>query len=140
MVDETVQAVKIATIADAVRRVREVLPPTAAGLETDRTAREVITLNLFVAVQECISLATHWLADEGRTVPGTFGEVFRVLAEQGVIPAALANKLAAASGLRNLIAHQYGAIDTARLHSIASNDLEDLLEFCRILVDRGRRS
>lgn len=37
---------------------------------SDRTAREVVTLNLFLALQESIALATHWLADEGWDVLG----------------------------------------------------------------------
>jgi hypothetical protein len=31
--------------------------------------REVVILNLFVALQECLSLAAHWLADAGLDVP-----------------------------------------------------------------------
>ncbi len=138
MVDEMVQAAKSAAIADAVRRIREVLPATAEGLREDRTAREIVTLNLFVAIQDCLALATHWLADEGWAVPGTYGEVFMVLAEHEVIDRELARRLVAASGLRNLIANQYGAIDTGRLHAIASESLDDLLELTRVLARRAR--
>lgn len=134
MVDETVQAAKIAALADAVRRIREVLPSSAADLETDRTAREVVVLNLFVAIQEALSLATHWLADQGRVTPGAYRDTFVALAEQGVIDAELAQRLARAAGFRNLIAHQYGALDTERVFAIASSDLDDLLELCRALA------
>lgn len=139
MVDESVLAAKTAAIVDAVHRVREVLPSTASELKENRTAREVVTLNLFVAIQECLSLATHWLADEGRRIPGTYGEVFVALAEHGTIDLGLAQRLVAASGLRNLIAHQYGAIDTDRLHTIASDSLEDLLDLTRVLARLGSR-
>lgn len=134
MVDEAVKAAKIAAISDAVHRIRQVLPRSAADLVADRTTREIILLNLFVAIQECLSLATHHLADSGRSVPATYGEVFLALSEAGVIDRNLAQKLVAAAGFRNLIAHQYGAVDTARLYAIASNDLDDLLEFCRALT------
>jgi uncharacterized protein YutE (UPF0331/DUF86 family) len=46
-------------------------------------------------------------------------------------------RLAAASGLRNLIAHQYGALDLARIHEIASSSLEDLLDFCEALARKA---
>ena len=84
MVDETVQAAKTAAVLDAVRRIREVLPATPEELRDDRTAREVVTLNLFVAIQESLDLAAHWLADAGLSVPGTYGEVFLALAERDV--------------------------------------------------------
>ena len=51
MVDATVVAVKVAAIRDAVARIRETLPPGAGAFEADRTAREVVILNLFVALQ-----------------------------------------------------------------------------------------
>ena len=48
-----------------------------------------------------------------------------------------AARLAAASGLRNLVAHRYGAIDWRRLHEIASAELGDLEGFCQELADRA---
>jgi uncharacterized protein YutE (UPF0331/DUF86 family) len=67
-----VVAVKVAAIRDAAARVREMLPPDAEAFAADRTAREVVILNLFVALQETVSLATHWLADAGLDVPGSY--------------------------------------------------------------------
>ena len=137
MVDRTVLASKIASIRDAVVRIRAVLPAEVEAFLSDRTTREVVELNLFVAVQDCMSLAAHWLADEGLTVPQTYGEMFRRLAERDVIPTDLAMRLAAASGLRNLVAHQYGVLDWRRVFALASGRLDDLLAFCAHLADRA---
>jgi uncharacterized protein YutE (UPF0331/DUF86 family) len=76
-----------------------------------------------------VSLAVHWLADQGQAVPQTYRDVFLALARQGVVPADLADRLASASGLRNLLAHQYGALDWTRIHAIAASDLGDLIAF-----------
>ena len=65
MVDAALLAAKISMIRDAVARISTVLPVTLNQFESDRTAREVITLNLFVAIQECVALASHLLADAG---------------------------------------------------------------------------
>ena len=69
MVDRTVLAKKVSPIRDAVARVREVLPDSADAFRADRTAREVVMLNLFIGLQQSISLATHWVADEEWDVP-----------------------------------------------------------------------
>jgi uncharacterized protein YutE (UPF0331/DUF86 family) len=130
MVDATVVATKVGAIRDAVVRIRHVLPPEAAAFETDRTSREVVILNLFVALQETVALATHWLADAGLDVPGSYREIFLTLAARGKIPRDLAQRLAAAAGFPNLVAHQYGVLDPVRVHAIASNELGDLLDFC----------
>jgi uncharacterized protein YutE (UPF0331/DUF86 family) len=139
MVDEAVLAKKLAAIRDAVARIREVLPASADAFRADRTAREIVTLNLFVGLQEAIALAAHWLADEGWDVPQSYGEVFAALADRHVLERELAQRLRSASGLRNLIAHQYGAVDAGRIFELASNDVEDLLSFCRQLAQRAGR-
>jgi uncharacterized protein YutE (UPF0331/DUF86 family) len=137
VVDRVVLAGKLAAIRDAVARIREVVPRSADDLLADRTAREVVTFNLFLALQESISLATHWLADEGWEVPQTHGAAFTALAARQVIDQSLAERLRSAAGLRNLIAHQYGVMDFRRVFAIASEDLDDLLSFCQQLAQRA---
>ena len=123
MVDRAVLAEKIASVRDAVARIRE-----------------VVILNLFVALQECLSLAAHWLSDTGLDVPQSYAQVFQRLGERGVVAPDLAGRLAAASGLRNLVAHRYGALDWNRIHEIASTELDDLLAFCEALAQRATNS
>lgn len=133
MVDATVVANKIAAIRDAADRVRDILPGELETFRADRTAREVVVLNVFVALQETVSLAAHWLADSGMSIPGSYREIFLELADRQRIPFALAQRLAAAASFRNLVAHRYAALDPARVYAIASNGLRDLLEFCEIV-------
>ena len=135
MIDRTILARRVATVHDATERIREVLPAQRDAFVADRAAREIVTLNLFIALQECLSLATHWLADAGWEVPATYADVFRTLAERDVLEHDLAARMAAAAGLRNLIALRYGALDWALIHDVASNHVEDLLRFCDVLAD-----
>jgi uncharacterized protein YutE (UPF0331/DUF86 family) len=138
MIDLPVLAKRVAAVRDAVDRIREVLPADPEELAGNRTTREVVVLNLFVALQDCLSMATHWLADEGWDVPATYGEAFRALAEHGVLQPNLASRMSTAAGLRNLIAHRYAALDWVRLHDVAANHVEDLLEFCESLAKAAR--
>jgi len=138
VVDKAVLASKIAAVRDATARIRSVLPPSADAFRADRTAREVVVFNLLVAIQTCLDLAAHWLADEGWDVPPTYGDMFVGLASHGVIDCALARQLAAAAGLRNLVAHQYGVVDWQRVHAIAATDLGDLDAFCAALAARAQ--
>ncbi len=58
-------------------------------------------------------------------------------ATRGPMPLAL--RLVAATGLRNLVAHQYGAVDWARIYRRAtSSELDDLEVFCATLAARLR--
>jgi uncharacterized protein YutE (UPF0331/DUF86 family) len=139
VVDRSLLAKQVATVRDAVARIRAVLPQSRAAFEADRTAREVVVLNLFIAIQACLTLAAHWLADEGWDVPQRYGEIFLALADHDVIARPLALRLVAAAGLRNLVAHQYGALDSARLYATASSsEMDDLETFCAALADKVR--
>ena len=138
VVDSALLATKIAATRDATTRVRAVLPASADAFVADRTAREVVTLNLFVAIQACLDLAAHWLADAGWDMPGTYGDVFTALAQHAVIPRELATRLAAAAAFRNLVAHQYGVLDWRRVYALAASDVGDLDAFCATLAERAR--
>lgn len=137
VVDKALLASKIAAVTDALARIRSVLPSSPEAFDADRTAREVVTLNLFVAIQVCLDLATHWLADEGWDVPDTYGDAFTALAVRGVIDDGLASRLAAAAAFRNLMAHQYGVLDWRRVHALATSRASDLDAFCGALARRA---
>ena len=134
MVDRGLLADRIAAVRDATARIRAVLPTSVEAFRADRTAREVVVLNLLVAIGACLDLASHWLADEGWDVPATYGDIFTALAEHDVISSGIARNLAAASGLRNLIAHQYAVLDWARVHAVAESELGHLEAFCAALA------
>jgi len=139
VVDRALLATKIAAVRDATARVRAVLPASVEAFIADRTAREVVTLNVFVAIQDCLDLAAHWIADAGWEMPETYGDVFAALARHGVIPPEIAERLGAAAACRNLVAHQYGALEWRRVHMLATSGLGDLDTFCAILADRTRK-
>jgi uncharacterized protein YutE (UPF0331/DUF86 family) len=137
MVDSATLAKALADFRDGVARIREVLPGSAAELSSDRMRREIVVLNLFVALQECLSVATHWLADEGHRMPVGQRGICERLGELGVISPELARRLAAAMGLRNLTALRYGTLDVERLHAVASQHLGDLELFCAAVAQRA---
>ncbi len=129
MADPYILARSLADLRDAVARIQSVLPVDLATFERDRTTREVVVLNLFVALQNCLTVATHWLAEARLDVPSGYREAMLALRDRGVLEAHLSERLAAAAGLRNLIAHRYGVLDWRRVHEIASTRLGDLLDF-----------
>ena len=138
VVDSALLAAKIAAVRDATARVRAVLPASGDVFIADRTAREIVTLNLFVAIQACLDLAAHWLADAGWDMPATYADVFGALAQHDVIPPELATHLPAAAAFRNLVAHQYGVLDWRRVYALAGSDLGDRDVFCATLAARAR--
>lgn len=64
-----------------------------------------------LSVDLSLSIAKRKLSIEGIAVPSTGKEVFKLLASKKMLSAKNAEILIQATGLRNLIVHEYGKID-----------------------------
>ena len=95
----------------------------------DPHKRDLSLFYLFLAVQECIDIAAHWVADEGWGEPDDAGSAFDVLAERSVITREAASALRGAVGLRNRIAHGYALLDYARVHREAAAGIPAIRDF-----------
>jgi uncharacterized protein YutE (UPF0331/DUF86 family) len=100
----------------------------------DPKGRDLSLFYLFLAIQECIDLAAHWVADEGWGEPDDAGSAFDVLADRGVLDRSTATALRAAAGLRNRIAHGYALLDYARVHREAQAGIPALRDFLAAIV------
>jgi hypothetical protein len=70
----------------------------AATLVEDRDRRDLALFYLFLAVQECIDLAAHWVVDAGWMPADDSGSTFDELASRGVIAPSVATTLPRPSG------------------------------------------
>jgi uncharacterized protein YutE (UPF0331/DUF86 family) len=88
---------------------------------SERDSESSVQLVLDVAFAACLHRKLP--------TPGTYGEAFRMLAREGIIDDALAERLSRAEGFRNLVAHAYEALDMAAVHAAAKNGPADLRAF-----------
>ena len=84
---------------------------------SDSKTRDLSLFYLFLAIQECIDLAAHWVADEGWGQPDDAGSAYDVLADRQVIDRDTATALRAAAGLRNRIAPGDAPLDYTRVRA-----------------------
>lgn len=81
----------------------------------DVKGHDLATFYLFLAIQECMDLAAHWVAYAGWGTADDAASAFDVLADRGAIDRDLATRMRGAVGLRNRIAHGYAMINHARV-------------------------
>jgi uncharacterized protein YutE (UPF0331/DUF86 family) len=129
MVDLDVLAAKLRELAERLARVREHCRPDAAALAGDRDALDLVSFNLMLAVQVCVDVASHLIADEGWPLAATAAQSFQRLFEHGVISQGVADMLGRATGLRNVVAHGYAGVDPEQIHRAATEGLADLERF-----------
>jgi uncharacterized protein YutE (UPF0331/DUF86 family) len=141
MVDANVVAAKLRELDDRIARVRAHLPAAASALAADRDALDLVAFNLMLAVQVCLDVASHLIADEAWPAAASLGEAFQRLGEQGVLTQPTAAALRRAAGLRNVVAHGYAEAHPDLLHAAASGGLPDLERFASEVSAwvRGRR-
>jgi uncharacterized protein YutE (UPF0331/DUF86 family) len=127
---------KLDSLQRCLARIASKRPQTVAQLSADIDLQDVLVLNLSRAVQICVDLAAHLLADAPVPPPNTMGETFERLAQAGVIQAGLALRMKKAVGFRNIAVHAYDAIDWNIVFAIVTGHLEDFREFARAVAVR----
>jgi uncharacterized protein YutE (UPF0331/DUF86 family) len=135
VVKADVVARKIATARQRLRAADEIFARPLDEFLPDEPARDLACFYLFLAIQDCIDLAAHWVADADWGTPDDVGGVFDVLRDKGVIDGELAQGMRGATGLRNRIAHGYGSLDPERIWSEYRTGKALLREFLSTLAE-----
>ncbi|MEW6045467.1 MAG: DUF86 domain-containing protein [Bacillota bacterium] len=94
----------------------------------DPDLQDRVERNFEVAIQACLDLALHVLADFPEPVPDTYRDVFRALVHRGILEASLGQRLEAMAGFRNLLVHGYADVVPEKVHHSLS-ELNDIRAF-----------
>lgn len=124
---------KLESLRRCIQRVELKLPPDMDSLMKDLDAQDIVSLNLTRAVQMCVDIAAHWLADERSEAasPRTMGQLFDALGQAGAIDAGLALRLRKSVGFRNVMVHNYDEVNWAIVYAICKYHLDDFKTFAK---------
>ncbi len=84
---------------------------TEAQLEADVVLRGAVERYLYLVTQAAIDLGESVIAYRGWRKPTEYKEVFTILGEHDVLEADLVRRLTAMTGFRNVLAHEYVALN-----------------------------
>ena len=132
--DREVIEQKLESLRHCLQRIEAKCPADAQTLATDPDLQDIVALNLSRAVQVCVDIGAHLISGMDVPPPDTMGQTFDLLAQAGVLTAALAGSLKKAVGFRNIAVHNYEAINWHIVHSIAKNHLVDFTEFAKVVA------
>jgi len=134
MVNRSLVLKKIAHVRHNLSRVRKKSSISLKTLKTDIDAQDIILHNLQLAIQGCIDIGAHVLADQGWGVAGSINETFYTLHDKGVLPLDLQEKMVSMVGFRNILVHEYEEVSLEIVHNITQNHLNDIDEFLLAIV------
>ncbi len=129
MVDQDIVTTRLSDLALRIRRVRTHAASSAEELAADQDALDLVSFNLMLAVQACLDVASHLIADEGWEPVTMSSEAFRRLHQHEVISEQTAHNLGLASGLRNVVAHEYANVQPRLIHGASVEGVADLERF-----------
>ena len=89
MVDRDLILRKLADLDLYASQVSEYRDHTVEQYRRDWKTQRIIERTLQMAIEVCVDIANHVIADRGLRVPTTYAEAFEVLSETGLLDAAL---------------------------------------------------
>lgn len=119
---------RLMKLEQAVRKLKEIASQSWEQYSNSEALRDRAERNLQVAAQACIDLANHIISDKGYRTPQGYAESFAVLAEEGIVPNELADKMKMIAGFRNILVHDYLDIDSKIVY-LNLNYLDDFRQF-----------
>ena len=134
MTDPDLVAKKLALIETSVKELRTLARPDA--LAHDVKEQRFVEHTLQVAIQAALDVASHVVSDERLGEPRANRDMFALLAQRGLLPLELTDRLGRMAGFRNVLVHGYQDVDLAVLRDILANRLDDLLAFVRAIRSR----
>lgn len=96
--------------------------------------KRAIERSLQVAVEACLDMGRHIIAEKGLRFPEDNKDVFQSLAEEGLVPTTLLPRLLKMAQFRNLIVHNYARIDDFQVYAILKRYLTDFDEYATVVA------
>jgi len=135
LVNTTVVLRKISQIRQRLTRLKDKKDISVARLRSDPDTQDIVLHNLQLAIQGCVDIGSHIIADEGWGIAGSFSEIFYILQEKKVLGPVLTDKIIAMVGFRNLLVHEYETIRFDLVYDILQTHLSDIEEFLLAIID-----
>lgn len=122
---------KAAVIERCLARIAEEYQGREELLFTDFTRQDAIVLNLQRACEAAIDLAMHVARKHQLGLPQDARDAFTLLERAQILPQAIADRMRAMVGFRNVAVHQYQDLDLQVLRAILNHRLQDFPAFVR---------
>ena len=129
MVDHDLLRRKLSELAEYVTQVSDYRDLTVERYRADWRTQRIVERTLQMAIEACLDIASHVVADRSLHAPATYAETFEVLVQAGLMSPGLGDAMVKMTGFRNVIVHEYAAIDAEIVIRVLRDRLEDFRQF-----------
>jgi len=90
---------------------------------------------MLLAIQASIDLATSMAVKKTPRRPDTYRETFHVLGKFQIIPENLAREMSRLASFRNILVHEYTALDVKQVYHILQDDVNTMNSFRKLVKE-----
>ena len=126
---------RLDSLGHCIARIESKKPFTLEQLQKDFDLQDIVSVNLERAVQSAVDIALLVIAElPNVSAPQSMVAAFDRLWQQDVVrDHALVERLKKAVGFRNILVHEYAAVDWQIVHAVAHKGLGDLQAFGAVI-------
>lgn len=100
----------------------------------DEDIQDLLNRRMQIGIENCIDIATHIAAGMDLPRKEKASDIFLLLGEFNILTKEIAQKLAGAVGLRNILVHEYTDVDYKLAYSDLNEKLNDLRTFAKEIL------
>ena len=126
MVDQTIFSRRLDALHGYLQKLRRFLEVDEQEFVSEPALHDLAERYLHLAVEACLDLANHWIADQALPTPDANRDTFTILENAGELEPGLAEKLRGWAGFRNVLVHEYLEIDHSISYRAIQTELADL--------------
>lgn len=134
MVDKPLILRKLAELDQYLRQVKEYARISVEEYQSSWKTQRIIERTLQMMIETCVDIAGHIISDKAFRTPTSYSDAFKVLHENGVLPASLFAKMDKMAKFRNVVVHHYDVIDAEIVVGILKRDLDDFMGFQKAII------
>jgi len=135
MVDKILLHEKLKLLVEYISDLQEQKNISLSDLETNKQLRRYIERTLHLAVEACLDIGSHIIADLGLGEPESYQDIMNILCQAGYLPTSKLDTFKRMAQFRNVIVHDYARIDPQILYNIVQNNTDDLRLFACFIRD-----
>lgn len=129
MVDRDLLLRKLADLEVYLSQLSEYRGLSVEEYRGDWKTQRIVERTLQIAIEACVDIASHVIADRALRVPATYAETFEVLGDARLLEPELRDAMVRMAKCRNVIVHEYTRVDPAIVVRILNHHLDDLARF-----------
>lgn len=134
MVNPEVLATRLGSLREYLGYLKTLKKHSFRQFSNDPFIRGSAERYLHLAIECCLDLGNHLISDRGLRRAQDYKDVFLILGEARILPAAFAKRIAPMGGFRNILVHDYLKVNPRKVYEFLQKRLPDFDRFGRVMA------